>query len=115
MKLSLFALILSSFIVILAPSFGQSSLLDKVPTDVREDFVESLVYVEGLFKGAEIAYLKPYLTKEEIDEVIQSYIRTDAGGVALQRVAFDGYKPKHRGCKENPRWICIVTVDEVRE
>ena len=96
-------------------TLGQSTLLDKVPADVKEDFVESLVYEEGLFRGAETAYLKPYLTKEEIDEVIQSYIRADAGGVALKRYIYEGRKPKTRGCKTNPRWICTISADEVRE
>jgi len=89
-------------------ALDRSSLLDLVPSADKEAFLNSLTYEEGLFRGAEVAYIEPYLTTEQVDEVITGYIGTASAGVEI----FPGYKPKPRGCKANNRWICVIhTLD----
>lgn len=89
-------------------ALDRSSLLDLVPSTEKEAFLNSLTYEEGLFTGAEIAYLEPYLSSAQINEVIGGYIGTASAGVEI----FPGYKPKPRGCKANNRWICVIyTLD----
>ncbi len=112
-KSPLFRAILAVYILmgIQYAANAQSALLQKVPLGDRQAFLESLVYEENLFRGAEVAYLEPHLTKEEIGQVIQELIQADAGGVEAIRRIYEGYKPKPRGCVVNKRWICVIEAD----
>jgi len=92
-------------------SGSAESLLDMVPETNRENFLNSFIYDEnGVFRGAEIEFLRPFLTETEIIDLV-----SDLGNISDRQIIFQGYKPKPRGCKQNSRWICVVYGDEVRQ
>jgi|SRR5690554_4677326 len=75
----------------------------KVPAEVMDEFKSTFVFDEdGHFRGARIDMLRPYLSSEEIIDLLEPH-------VAGKNVLYEGYKPKTpRGCKKNNRWICVL-------
>jgi hypothetical protein len=77
-----------------------------VPPEVLVQFEGTFMYDdEGLFVGAEIGMLMPYLNDEEIIELVSSY-----AGLPKRNI-FIHYKWKRRGggsCVSDPDWICVL-------
>jgi hypothetical protein len=77
-----------------------------VPPEVLAQFEGTFMYDdEGIFVGAEISMLMPYLNDEEIIVLVSSYAGLPKCNIFIH------YKWKRRGggsCVYDPDWICVL-------
>lgn len=81
-----------------------------VPQSAMDAFRASFVYEDGHFRGAQIDMLMPYMTSDEIRDLVSTFI-TDPSISVL----YEQYKPKNRGCKLNWKWHCVLVADDVKD
>ncbi|GEM_PF-5083310 len=94
---------------------SQFDQLKKVPADQLVEFESSFVFEEGLFRGADISPLQPYLAQTEIESLVEAMARSTQTEVRKQsgpKVFFDK-RPITRGCKPKKNWVCVVYGDIV--
>jgi hypothetical protein len=82
----------------------------EIPRQVLDAFVASFVFEEGYFRGAQVDMLWPYLSGAEIVNLVRGYINyPDPNQVDV----WVGFKVTPRGCKQNFRWVCIFSDNDM--
>ncbi len=79
------------------------------------EFIDNLIFDEyGNFRGAKVNEINHLLNNEQKKEFWSYFGLTYDDGFpqeANRDLVFTDYKPKFRGCKWDPDWICVIYTD----
>lgn len=82
----------------------------RVPQEAWNAFTASFVVEDGLFRGAYVGPLTPYLSEVEIAQLIRQIVQTQSADASCDcgPKIYHDKRPISRGCKPKNRWVCVV-------
>ena len=88
----------------------------KINKVVYDEFFNSIIFDEyGNFRGAKVTGINKSLNEEEREKFWKYFGLTYKNGDFPQNtnkdLVFMDYKPRFRGCKWDPDWICVIYTD----